>query len=309
MIVVGVDGGGTRSRGILVRGGETVAEADGGAAIILPGAPEQAAEAVEGLVRDLTEMAGLDLPVDALWAGLAGAGRGEPRQVVVDRLRTSGVARIVEVGTDVAAAHADAFDGRPGVLLVLGTGSVLYAVDPRGTRITVGGWGTELGDEGSGYRIGLDALQAVVQGSDGREVVTGLTATILEALGLEEPGELLDWSGTAAKADLAAVSPLVIDAAREGDVLASRIIHRALSEVRRMLEAALARSDGWTGRPRLALVGGLTRRNRLGGPVGALAQEVGYELVDRAVVPERGAARRAAELVASPPAETTSCPD
>ncbi len=297
MIVIGVDGGGTRSRGMLVRDGETLAEADGGAAIILPAAPEQAAEAVEGLVRGLVEMAGVDLPVHALWAGLAGAGRGEPRQVVLDRLRSSGVARIVEVGTDVAAAHADAFDGRPGVLVVLGTGSVLYAVDPQGTRITVGGWGTELGDEASGYRIGLDALQAVVRGSDGREVVTGLTATVLEALGLAEPGDLLDWSGAAAKADLAAVSPLVIDAAREGDVVASRIIHRALSEVRRMLEAALVRSDGWPGRPGLALVGGLTGLDRLGGPVGELAREVGYDLVDKTVVPERGAARRARELL------------
>ncbi|NNM35204.1 MAG: hypothetical protein HKO53_19165 [Gemmatimonadetes bacterium] len=298
MKVIGVDGGGTRSRGVLMAGSQLVAEADGGAAIILPDTPEAAAAAVEALARDLAEQGGADLPVDALWAGLAGAGRTGPRTEVVARLEAAGLARAVQVGTDVEAAHADAFGGAPGMLLVLGTGSVLHAQDPTGSTVRVGGWGVDLGDEGSGYRIGLDGLRAVVRGWDGRERVTDLTSVVLEALKLDDPSDLLDWSGSAAKADMAAVSPLVIRAAQDGDEVASRVVSQALSDIRTMLEAARRRTRGWTGRPGLALVGGLTRPERLGGLVKVLAEDVGYSVVDRPVVPERGAAALAGRLVA-----------
>ena len=299
MKVIGVDGGGTRSRGVLMAEGSLLAEADGGAAIILPDAPAAAAEAVEALTRDLASRGSADLPVDALWAGLAGAGRVEARTEVVARLEAAGLARSVQVGTDVEAAHADAFGGAPGMLMVLGTGSVLHALDPTGAKVTVGGWGVDLGDEGSGYRIGLEGLQAVIRGWDGREAVTGLTAVVLEALGLDDPPGLLDWSGSASKADMAAVSPLVIQAAEEGDEVAGRVVDRALAEIRTMLEAARERTQGWPGRPGLALVGGLTRADRLGGAVRAVAEDLGYAVVDRLVAPERGAAALATRLAAA----------
>lgn len=298
MKVIGVDGGGTRSRGVLMSGGELLAQADGGAAIILPEAPEAAAASVEALARDLADRGAADLPVDALWAGLAGAGRAGARTEVVACLTSAGLANAVQVGTDVEAAHADAFGGAPGLLMVLGTGSVLYAVDPTGATVTVGGWGAELGDEGSGYRIGLEGLRAVLRGWDGRERVTGLTATVLEALGLPDPRGLLEWSGSATKGDIAAVSPLVIRAAEEGDEVAARVVDRALTEIRIMLEAVRERTRGWPGRPGLALVGGLTRPDRLGNSVKALAERAGFAVVDRPVAPERGAAVLAARLVA-----------
>ena len=277
--------------------GEVLAEADGGAAIILPGGAHSAAGAVEALVRELVDQGGADLPVDAVWAGLAGAGREAARAEVVGRLTEAGLAGVVEVGTDVEAAHADAFRGDPGMLLVLGTGSVLYAVDPSGAAVTVGGWGGELGDEASGYRIGLEGLQAVLRGWDGRDPVTPLTDALLTALDLDQPPDILEWSGAAAKADVAAVSPLVLEAAEEGDEVASRIVDRALGQVRDMLEAAKARTHGWDDRPGLALVGGLTRPDRLGLAVSDLAREVGYVVVGSPVVPERGAAALAARTV------------
>ena len=301
MIVVGVDGGGTRSRALVVDAAqESLGAADGGAGIILPEDPLAAARAVEEVVRAAAGEASVPLPLDALWAGLAGARRQAPTERVVTRLREVGVAKLVEVGTDVEAAHADAFRVGPGVLLVLGTGSVTYAVDPTGQRITVGGWGIELGDEASGYRIGMDALQAIIRGYDGREVVTGLTGTLLGALGLREPPDLLDWTGIASKGDIAAVSPLVVQAGRGGDVVASRIVHRALGEVRGMLDAALRRTSGWPGPPGLALVGGLLRgENELRPAVREIGTELGFEVLEAVVMPERGAALRALELAGS----------
>ncbi|MGI9629113.1 MAG: N-acetylglucosamine kinase [Longimicrobiales bacterium] len=299
MIVVGVDGGGTRSRALLVdEQGTPLGAADGGPGIILPDDPMAAASAVEDVVRRAAGGAGIALPVDALWAGLAGAGRAEGREAVIARLKRRKLATRVDVGGDVEAGHADAFGDGPGVLLVVGTGSMVYAMAPSGVPVTVGGWGDRLGDEGSGYRIGLEALQGIVRSADGRETATELTDVVLPKIGVSEPRGLLDWTGRAKKGDIAALSPLVAEVARKGDVIAARIIHRALTEVRALLEAVLARTSGWDGPPGLALVGGLLRGPKeLRVPVIEMGRELGFEVLEDRVIPERGAAVRARGLI------------
>ena len=68
-------------------------------------------------------------------------GTRRARRAVEVGLRDAGLARAVAVGSDVEAAHADAFGDGPGVLLVVGTGSAVRAVDPRGEVVRVGGGG------------------------------------------------------------------------------------------------------------------------------------------------------------------------
>ncbi len=288
---VGVDGGGTRSRALVGDGaGREAGAADGGPGLIDPGDPERAVRAVAAVVRAAAANAGVDLPVRGLWAGLAGAGNEVARQAVEAGLRDAGLAGAVAVGSDVEAAHADAFGDGPGVLLVVGTGSAVRAVDPRGEVVRVGGWGALLGDEGSGYRIGLDGLRAVVRSADGREPQTGLTGALLSLTGAAAPKGLPAWAAGATKGEIAALSVEVARVARQGDTVAARVIHRALGEVRAHLEAVLEGTRGWEGAPPVALVGGLVRE---GGPLREAVVEMGAELgcevrLDE-VVPERGA--------------------
>lgn len=296
---VGVDGGGTRSRALVGDGaGRELGAADGGPGLIDPGDPERAVWVVGEVVRAAVADAGVDLPLRGLWAGLAGAGNEAARMAVEAGLRDAGVARAVAVGSDVEAAHADAFGDGPGVLLVVGTGSVVRAVDPRGEVVRVGGWGALLGDEGSGYRIGLDGLRAVVRSADGREPQTGLSGALLSLTGADDPKGLPAWVAGAAKGAVAALSVEVARVARQGDPVAARVVHRALGEIRAHLEAVLERTSGWTGPAPLALVGGLVRE---GGPlreaVIEMAAELGCDLRLGEVVPERGALRLATGLL------------
>ena len=86
-------------------------------------------------------------------------------------------------------------------------------------------------------------------------------------------------------------------AARQGDTVAARVIHRALGGIRALMEAALARTSGWEGRPPIAFVGGLIGEGgRLGPAVAEMASELGYEVRPGPVVPERGAVKLAIRM-------------
>lgn len=262
-----------------------------------PRDPAAAAAVVAEMVRQAVEAAGASLPAECLWAGLAGAGREGPRRAVEAALGGAGVARRLGVGTDVEAARSDAFGEGPGILLVAGTGSVVLAVDPRGERVTVGGWGSLLDDEGSGYRIGLEGLQAVVRSADGRAPETTLARAFAEPTGVSGSTDLPEWVAGAAKRDVAALAPIVLQAAQAGDEAAARVVRRTLAGLRDLIAAALARTSEWTGRPPLALSGGLVREgSALREPVRTIGAELGCRVLQAPVVPERGAALKALAL-------------
>lgn len=288
---IGVDGGGTRSRAVVGDGaGRELGAADGGPGLIDPRDPDGAVQAMSALVRAAAADAGVELPARGLWAGLAGSGNEVARAAVEAGFRNGDLADVVVVGSDGEAAHAAAFGEGAGMLLVLGTGSVVRAVDRRGRVVTVGGWGALLGDEGSGYGIGLDGLRAVVRSEDGREPPTELGAALVSATGVAEVTELPAWAARAAKREIAVLAVEVARVARSGDTVAARVIHRALGEVRAHLEAVLEGTRGWEGSPPIALVGGLIRE---GGPlreaVVEMGTELGFDVRLDDVLPERGA--------------------
>ena len=298
----GVDGGGTKSRAMVIgERGRELAVAEGPAGLVDPLDPAAAAAVVAALVRQAALAAGVPLPLEGLWAGLAGVGQEGARRAVQAALGGAGVARRTAVGTDVEAARADAFGDGPGVLLVAGTGSVVLALDPSGAQVVVGGWGALLDDEGSGFRIGLEGLRAVVASADGRAPETELARTLAEATGVRSPADLPAWAAAAAKRDVAALAMPVFRASRAGDAAAVRVVGRAVEGLRALLGAALARTSGWQGPPPVALSGGLVDEDgELREAVAAVATELGYQVRPVSVVPERGAALKALRLGCRP---------
>ncbi len=299
--VAGVDGGGTRTRALLVtRDGTTVGRAEGPAALVRPHRPAAAARVVAATVRRAAAAAGVALPLPALWAGLAGAGRARAGRDVEAALREEGIAHAVRVGTDVEAAFHDAFGAGPGIVVVAGTGSVVLGVGEDGRRLQVGGWGGVMGDEGSGYHIGLSALRAIAWAADGRASPTALTAAVLDHSALARPRDLPAWAESATKADIAALAPLAIRTARSGDTAADTVVRRALDALGDQLSAAIRDlfSSASDHPPHVALTGGLIAPD---GPLRAdlehLVASAGGRLLPRAVAPERGAARLALTLL------------
>ncbi len=293
--VIGVDGGGTRTRAVLLGpDGEEQGRTEGWAAVADAHDPATPAGSVAEICAAVAQVAGLSLPVDVVWAGLSGAGREEARLAVEVELSRMGVARDVYVGTDAQAAFRDAFGDEPGLLLVSGTGSIAWGRAEDGTEGRVGGWGSQLGDEGSGYWIGLEALRCVARHSDGRAPETTLTELVFERLDLESAGELGAWVSQASRAEVGQLTPLVATAANDGDGAARQILVRALEELENHVRAILGKLGPWSQPPGLALGGGLL------GPEGALRKPIQARLprhnvqpVDAAPDPAMGAARLA----------------
>ena len=299
--VVGIDGGGTHTRFLLADGlGQVIAAAESGAGLLGAGADEEVAARIAEGVRGLSSGSGGRLPVRALCAGLAGAaGRPDSTRFVHRRLNDAGVARTVLVVTDSEVAFRDAFGMGDGILVIAGTGSVAMGRAAGGTFERVGGWGSLVGDEGSGYELGLQGLRAAIRGAEGRGDSTALTTALFTALRADSPRAVFEWSKTAAKADVAALARRVVECADVGDFEAARIVGASVGSLVRHAEAIRDRIAPKGAAPPVALVGGLVEPGGiLRGKVVDPLEARGFKLVDRRVDPARGAVQAALEAIA-----------
>jgi N-acetylglucosamine kinase-like BadF-type ATPase len=207
-----------------------------------------------------------------------------------------GVARTVEVTSDAEVVYHDAFGLGPGILLVGGTGSMALGRAADGRTARAGGWGDRLGDEGSGWALGLGGLQAVARAADGRGTATELLPTLLAAVDLAAPADLIRWTAAATKAEVAALAPHVLATAAAGDPVAAGLADDAARDLAGAVDAVRRALEPWPEPPRVAVVGGLISddgllRERLERALGDLA--VRFDA--GTVVPVRGAALRSLE--------------
>lgn len=300
-VVVGIDGGGTGTKAVAMSlEGVELGRGTAGPGLIDPLAPARAADAVREATARAVEDAGSPDTVAAIWAGLAGAGREASRSAVERILAEAGVAPRVAVGTDLTAATVDAFPEGPGILVIAGTGSVAWGRGPDGEERRVGGWGAHLGDEGSGYAIGLATLRRVLHASDGRGPPTELTDAVLAALDLQAPGDLVEWGHRATKSQIAALTPGVAEVAAQGDAVAVDVLDSAVHDLAGHVLGLREALGPWPEPPECALCGGLLN------PGGTLREALAEALsgsgmipLDRVVRADRGAANAALRLARS----------
>jgi glucosamine kinase len=231
-LIVGVDGGGSKTKVIVADGrGKELASITGAGSAIRPGEALHSAEVIGALVRDTLAMAEREDKPRTLVVGVAGAGREKERKQLLRALEGEGLADEVIVVTDGEIALEDAFGDGAGILLVSGTGSVAFGRGPTGTVLRCGGWGPNCGDEGSGAWIGRRALSVLTASHDGREPETRLVGAVLTALQLEDVEELIAWSAAASPKDLAALAVPVVALAAERDLRANSICTIAAEEL------------------------------------------------------------------------------
>ena len=262
-VVIGIDGGGTKTRVVVAdEAGKFLADGEGAASAVRPGLAERSAEVIAETTRRALEAAGMTHVVPrVLCVGVAGVGREPERQALWQSLAGRELAEEVIVRPDATVALDDAFGDGAGVLLVAGTGSVAFGRSPAGVVSRCGGWGPSIGDEGSGAWIGRRALSVVTAASDGREPETALTGAVLTAAQVNEVTQLIAWAASATPAMLATLAPAVISEAEAGDLRANAILSMAVEELVLHVRA-LARQlfmDERAAVP-VALTGGLLRR-------------------------------------------------
>lgn len=227
-LVLAIDLGKTSCRARLL--GDSSAPADVIAEAHGPGAPGLADHngaglafaAIENVVAQLS--ASERSHIGRVGIGAAGieAGRDAARELCV---LVRGLLDVpVAIINDALAAHAGAFDGMPGAILIAGTGAILFAVSESGVVRQIDGWGPWLGDDGSGQWIGRHGLQAVLRAHDGRGPTTALTEDAVQLAGtIEALPRWVSESGAPAR-QLGRFAPMVLSRAEEGDRVSVKVI-------------------------------------------------------------------------------------
>jgi len=249
-ILLGADAGGSHSAVAIGReDGTVLGRAEGPGAAMRPGGAAASVVVLADIARRAATQAVVSLPVDRAVVGAAGAGRAQEQQELAAALVAAGIARAARV-------LATAFRSAPGIIINAGTGSIAYARDDAGRLHRCGGYGWQLGDEGGGYWLGRRALDAAARARDGRGEGSTLLARLLSGLGLEGFDDLVRWTATATPAQVAALAPHLLNAAREGEAVALRILRDAAGELGALVRA-LERFFPGAGEIPVALAGGL----------------------------------------------------
>jgi N-acetylglucosamine kinase-like BadF-type ATPase len=191
--------------------------------------------AVEKVLYDVMEaaMAGQTTTPDAICLGIAGVDRDDEARTVRAIMRRIGQkSRVLVVNDALIALVAGARD-QPGIVIVAGTGSIVYGRNARGEAARAGGWGHLIGDEGSGYWIGREALAAVMRGEDGRGPGTQLTDAVLAYFSVSDVSRLprIVYDRETPRSSVAELGPIVQQAGEAGDAVATRILERAADEL------------------------------------------------------------------------------
>lgn len=296
-IVVGVDAGGTRTSVVIGDGHGIVGRAEGSPGAIRPGRALAAASAIADAVRRAFAAANV-LNAEAMVVGAAGAGRENERVELERALRSERIVNRVVVTTDIEIALAAAFGKGSGIVVSAGTGSIAIGRDAAGTLHRRGGYGWQMGDEGSGYAIGRAGLSALSRAADGRGPRTSLSTKLLAAARLATFEELISWAVNANTSQVSALAPAVLEAAAEGDVVAQGIVDYAARELCQLARSLLPQFSE-EGQIQVALAGGILNVDR---PLRTLinqrlAEEPRFSLIGYTIDPALGALHMAEKLV------------
>ena len=239
---LGIDGGGTGTRAKLASAdGQLLGLGRAGPSALGQGAPQAwrnvHAAAAEAFVAAGLKDAALDDPAFLAGCGLGlGLSGAENPGWVRDFLAIAPGWGRVALETDGFAALLGAHAGAPGAMVAVGTGSVGEALHADGRRLTVGGWGWQLGDEGGGAWLGQRALRHAQHAMDGRAPGgQALARAIWERCGADR-ARLLDWCAAADQSTYAALSPLVFEL-EHSDTTAAALIAAAIDAVQTIAHA------------------------------------------------------------------------
>jgi N-acetylglucosamine kinase-like BadF-type ATPase len=221
----------------------------------------EAAEAnLRALLKDVFAQAGVS-GVDAATCGVASATMPGVTEWITDVFNDFGVARSEVVGDEVIALDA-AFHGGPGILQIAGTGSNTIGRAPDGSRESAGGWSSRLGDEGSGYWIGVNSVRRALHAYD-REQPTRILDTVGEIWGTPDIDDLINLGDSTPGPDFAALAPAINELAEAGDPVALGVLKQAsddLVDFVLVVRAKLRRKHSIAGEVPVAWTGGVVEK-------------------------------------------------
>ena len=233
MYIIGIDGGGTKTTGILATAtGQHLAQVQSGPANYHVVGEAKTQAVLENIVRELHQKAGIP-PTSAVrfCLGMAGLGRPADREVIGKICDELGIYQNRILTHDAHIALVGGTEKQEGIIVISGTGAIVYGIHTDGREARASGWGYLLGDEGGGYDIAIKGLRSVARAADSRGGQTELTDRILNKLELNEPSELIRWTHAASRDTIAQLAEVVFDTAKTADGVAECIVDEAADEL------------------------------------------------------------------------------
>lgn len=240
--IIGVDGGGTKTRAVIgTKDGSVLAVMDGDGTNIKSTPSYEVRQHIQQLLECLVQKVGATKSdISTVFLCVAGGDRQE------DLIRwKEWIAHIfpfpfckVTVTNDAVAALTSGTFTQEGLVVIAGTGSIVYVVQENFIS-RIGGWGYLLGDEGSGYYIGQEALRAITRQYDAYGLnEDAFSKAILERLALTDPTEIITliYEHTQPRICISSITRTVLLLATQNNEIAKRIVDRAVTHLVQLLQ-------------------------------------------------------------------------
>lgn len=225
----------------------------------------RARESLIQAVHQACDAAGIT-PAQVARTCIGGAGAARPEvAAIVRRILSEVLASPIDVMGDLEIALEAAFGDQPGVVVNAGTGSFAYGRNKAGQTLRAGGWGFEIGDEGSAHWIGRSAVSALLRASDrngNKAASSSLAKALFKVWGVASLLDLARWANSVPPPDFSALFRAVV---ASDDELAREVLTRAgeeLGEVAAVVIHRLFANDGDATVP-VAMIGGVFRHSAL----------------------------------------------
>jgi len=238
MALLAVDGGGTKTEMVLIRPDGHLLKR-----LVLPGSNPNSVSretCIEILCQGINQMQQTKIRLLGIYVGGSGLGSGNHGAAVMAALQERYPGIPLKCETDICNVLACAEDPDNAIAVISGTGSVVFAT-ARGKLLRAGGGGWKLDPVGSGYEIGRRALLAALEDRDQSGPSTALTKLVEQKLG-DTVWNSIPFIYSSESAEIAAFTPLVIDAWQSGDAVAGRIVEENGQRLAKLVQSAFEKS-------------------------------------------------------------------
>lgn len=264
---IGVDGGGTKTEVVLItRSGNIIARIKGGSTNFQALGGAKLKQEIMSLFEKLLKKTNLlDSKVVHIYLGLAGAGRKSDQKTIKELFHDTEYKNKISIDSDAIIALAGAFSNRPGIILIAGTGAICFGKNIKGDIVRSGGWGYLLGDEGSGYYIGREAIMAALKDFDGRGDTTALKKILIAKYNLESIDQIIPliYQNKLDRVEIANIAPIVFEEAKKDDAICRQIIKQAGKELGRLGKAVAIRLGFSDDKIKIALIGSIFNQQEM----------------------------------------------
>lgn len=242
MYVLGIDGGGTKTSGVVAdENGEVYMQAIGGSSNPNALTRDQFEGVLSSLLAELeTQNPQIFSQLAVCFAGMSGVGESGRDEEFAALLKGKLPAQTqIVVKNDAYNALYSGTLGNPGIVQIAGTGSITFGINYEDKKSRCGGWGYLFDDAGSGFYLGNEALRAVFERADERGPETLLTDKFLHHFQVGKVPDIIGkiYGPEHPRGIIAKLSPMVVEAAEAGDEVAKAIICKACEEMMKCIKS------------------------------------------------------------------------